>query len=77
MAAAIRPHRPRTRNFFATVDTMDVGTIAALFAEDGRVVFGNGEPLVGIEAIRTGITAFFATIAGQHHEIVNEWNSRR
>jgi uncharacterized protein (TIGR02246 family) len=65
--------RPRTRNLFATVDTMDVAKIAALFAEDGRVVFGNGQPLVGIEAIRTGVTAFFATIAGQHHEVVTEW----
>jgi ketosteroid isomerase-like protein len=64
--------RPDTRNLFATVDTMDVATIASLFAEDGRVVFGNGQPLVGIEAIRTGITAFFDTIAGQHHEVVTE-----
>jgi hypothetical protein len=65
--------RPDTRDLFATVDTMDVATIASLFAEDGRVVFGNGQPLVGIEAIRTGITAFFDTIAGQHHEVVTEW----
>jgi ketosteroid isomerase-like protein len=66
---------PRTLQLFAVVDTMDVGTIASLFAEDGRVVFGNGQPLVGIEAIRTGITEFFATIAGQHHEVVNEWHA--
>jgi ketosteroid isomerase-like protein len=66
--------RPDTRNVFAVVDRMDVATVASLFAEDGRVVFGNGQPLVGIEEIRTGTTAFFDTIAGQHHEIVNEWN---
>jgi ketosteroid isomerase-like protein len=66
--------RPDTRNVFAVVDGMDVATVASLFTEDGRVVFGNGQPLVGIEEIRTGITAFFDTIAGQHHEIVNEWN---
>jgi uncharacterized protein (TIGR02246 family) len=71
MGATTRPH---TRNLFATVDTMDVATIASLFAEDARVVFGNGQPLVGIEEIRTGITAFFATITGQNHEVVNEWN---
>jgi ketosteroid isomerase-like protein len=65
--------RPDTPNVFAVVDGMDVATVASLFAEDGRVVFGNGQPLVGIEEIRTGITAFFDTIAGQHHEIVNEW----
>lgn len=65
---------PHTRQLFAVVDTMDLETIASLFAENGRVVFGNGQPLVGIEEIRTGITEFFATIAGQHHEVVNEWH---
>jgi ketosteroid isomerase-like protein len=71
MGATTRPH---TRNVFATIDAMDVATIASLFAEDGRVVFGNGQPLVGIEEIRTGTTAFFDTIAGLHHAIVKEWN---
>jgi ketosteroid isomerase-like protein len=66
--------RPDTRDLFALVDSMDVATIAALFAEDGRVVFGNGQPIVGIDDIITGLIAFFDTIAGLHHEIVNEWN---
>jgi ketosteroid isomerase-like protein len=71
MGATTRPH---TRYLFATTDAMDVARIVSLFAEDGRVVFGNGQPLVGIDEIRTGITAFFDTIAGLRHEIVNEWN---
>jgi ketosteroid isomerase-like protein len=66
--------RPQTRDLFATVDSMDVATIATHFAEDARVVFGNGQPFVGIEAIRAGLTAFFDTIAGLHHEIVKEYN---
>lgn len=66
--------RPQTRDVFAMIDTMDVPTLATLFAEDGRVVFGNDQPLVGIDEIRTGTTAFFDTIAGLHHTIVNEWN---
>jgi ketosteroid isomerase-like protein len=66
--------RPHTRDLFAVVDSMDVATIATLFAEDARVVFGNGQPFVGIEAIRTGLTAFFDTIAGLHHQIVKEYN---
>jgi ketosteroid isomerase-like protein len=66
--------RPDTRDLFAMVDSMDVATIAGLFAEDGRVVFGNGQPIVGIDDITTGLIAFFDTIAGLHHEIVNEWN---
>jgi ketosteroid isomerase-like protein len=66
--------RPYTRNVFAVNDAMDVATMVSLFAEDGRVVLGNGEPLVGIDEIRTGTTAFFTTIAGLHHEVVKEWN---
>jgi SnoaL-like domain len=66
--------RPPTRNFFATVDTMDVAAIAPLFAGNARVVFGNGQPMVGTDEFRSGLTAFYATIAGLHHEIVNEWN---
>jgi hypothetical protein len=56
------------------IDAMDVATIASLFARDGRVVFGNGQPLVGVDEIRTGTTAFFDTIAGPHHEVAKEWN---
>jgi ketosteroid isomerase-like protein len=66
--------RPSTRDLFATVDSMDVAKIASLFAAGSRVVFGNGQPLIGIDEIRLGITAFFDTIAGLRHEIVNEWN---
>ena len=66
--------RPDTRDLFATVDTMDIPATLALFASGSRVVFGNGEPLHGIDEIRSGITAFYATIAGLHHGIVNEWS---
>jgi ketosteroid isomerase-like protein len=66
--------RPPTRSFFATVDTMDVAAIAPLFADNARVVFGNGQPMVGIDEFRSGLTAFYATIAGLQHDIVNEWN---
>jgi hypothetical protein len=66
--------RPNTHDLFATVDSMDVATIASLFAADSHVVFGNGQPMVGIDELRSGITAFYDTIAGLHHEIVNEWN---
>ncbi|HYP94014.1 MAG TPA: nuclear transport factor 2 family protein [Mycobacterium sp.] len=66
--------RPDTRKLFATTDSMDVATVVSLFARDGQVVFGNGDPLVGIDEIRTGTSAFFDTIAGLHHTIVQEWN---
>ncbi len=66
-------HR-HTGNLFATVDAMDVATLVPLFAANGRLVFGNSQPLVGVEDIGTGLTAFFATLAGLHHKVVNEWS---
>jgi ketosteroid isomerase-like protein len=65
---------PRTHNLFAVVDSMDVAALTSLFAEYARVVFGNGQPMVGSDEIRAGLTAFFATIAGLHHEIIQEWH---
>jgi ketosteroid isomerase-like protein len=66
--------RPNTRDLFATVDSMDIATIVPLFATEARVVFGNSQPMVGLDEIRSGIIAFYDTIAGLHHEIVNEWH---
>lgn len=43
--------------------------MTALFAADGRFIFGNQEPLVGIEAILGGNAAFFATVQGVAHRI--------
>jgi ketosteroid isomerase-like protein len=66
--------RLSTHDLFTTVDSMDVATITSLFAADSRVIFGNSQPLVGLDEISSGITAFYDTIAGLHHEIMNEWN---
>jgi hypothetical protein len=41
------------------IDAMDVATVVSLFANDRRVAFGHGKPMVGIDEIRTGTTAFF------------------
>jgi hypothetical protein len=68
------PTRPQTRNVFAMTDAMDVAAVVALFDTGARVVFGNSQPMVGVDEIRAGTTAFFDTIAGLHHTIVNEWN---
>jgi ketosteroid isomerase-like protein len=68
------PTRLQADRVFATLDAMDVSTLTALFAEDAQVVFGNGQPFVGIDEIRSGTTAFLGMIAGLHHTIVQEWN---
>jgi ketosteroid isomerase-like protein len=62
-----------TQRVFQTVDSMRPDSIAGLFAEDARMVFGNAEPLVGREAITAGIQGFFSTINALQHQIVNEW----
>jgi hypothetical protein len=49
---------PTARSIFQKVDTMDPHALDDLLAEDARMVFGNGEPFVGREAITSGCAAF-------------------
>ena len=63
-----------TQRLVARIDSMDPAALAGFFTEDARVVFGNGEPLVGREAITAGTQAFFSSISGLHHHIVNDWH---
>ena len=62
-----------TASVFAAVDAMDPDKVAARFASDGRLVFGNQPALVGPEQIRVGNAAFFGQIQGIHHTVVHEW----
>ena len=61
------------RRVFQVVDTADGDAFASLFAEDGRMVFGNGEPMQGRPAVAAGVGAFFAGIAGLRHRVLHEW----
>ena len=60
----------------ARVDGMDVTESVKLFAESATVTFGNAEPMVG-DAIETGIAAFYSSIAGLRHRLLNEWSVGR
>lgn len=63
-----------TSQVFAAVDAGDVTALVSRFlAPDGRIVFGNGEPMVGSTAIEAGLKDFYGTIKGLHHTVVNEW----
>jgi ketosteroid isomerase-like protein len=62
-----------TGHVFAIVDKRDAAGFAALFAPDGRFVFGNSEPIVGPAAIAEATDAFFANVLELRHEIVNNW----
>jgi hypothetical protein len=59
---------------FAAVDAMKAEAFAEFFAESGRMVFGNAEPMVGRAAIAAGVGGFFSSIQGLRHELVNEWS---
>ncbi|MGI8415484.1 MAG: nuclear transport factor 2 family protein, partial [Nakamurella sp.] len=57
----------------AKVDQLDAKAFAGYFAADGRIVFGNGDALVGPDTVEAGTAGFFDTISGLSHRIDNEW----
>jgi ketosteroid isomerase-like protein len=61
------------KRVFATVDGGDASGFSRFFTDNGRMTFGNGEPMTGRAAIEAGVGGFFGTIQGLHHEVVNEW----
>jgi len=61
------------REVFRRVDTFEPARFAELFSPDGRIVFGNGDPMVGPAAIEAGVGAFFGTIKGLRHGVLKEW----
>ncbi|WP_210583710.1 nuclear transport factor 2 family protein [Streptomyces sp. GESEQ-35] len=58
---------------FAKIDGRELRAVADLFAEDATMVFGNGEPLSGRQAILAANAAFMDTIAGLRHRILDTW----
>lgn len=61
------------KNYFATVDKLNVDDIIANFVEDGQFRFGNAQPAVGKEAIQDALGEFFSAIKAMHHENVGLW----
>ncbi|MFD3925749.1 nuclear transport factor 2 family protein [Streptomyces sp. NPDC058614] len=59
---------------FALVDATDAAGFSRLFAPQGRMRFGNGDAMVGPEAIEAGVGGFFGTIKGLRHTVVREWH---
>jgi hypothetical protein len=62
-----------TDRVFTVVDSRDAVAFSTFFSGAGRLVFGNGEPMTGPDAIAEGVGRFFDTIAGLRHQVVNEW----
>lgn len=64
------------REVFRRVDAFSSAEFAGLFAPDGNLVFGNGDPMTGPAAIEVGVAGFSGAIKGVRHEIVNEWHEQ-
>ena len=64
------------REVFRRVGGFDPAQFAELFASDGKLVFGNGDPMTGPAAVDAGVAGFFATITGLRHRIVDEWHDQ-
>ncbi|MER6958457.1 nuclear transport factor 2 family protein [Streptomyces sp. NPDC000618] len=60
---------------FTLVDATDADGFSRLFAPQGRMRFGNNEPMTGPEEIAAGVGGFFGTIKGLRHTVVREWHS--
>jgi SnoaL-like domain len=75
-------HQPRrewmstTRaKMFADIDRMDVDAWAGYLAEDVAMRFGNGDPVHGRQGCRDALAAFYDTINGVRHDIVEQWEN--
>lgn len=62
------------RAILTRIDSMDPTESVKLFAENATLTFGNGQPMIGPDAIETGTAAVYTSIAGLHHRILNEWS---
>ena len=60
---------------FTLIDATDAAGFSRLFAPQGRMRFGNDEPMTGPEEIEAGVSGFFGTIKGLRHTAVREWHS--
>jgi ketosteroid isomerase-like protein len=60
-------------NMFADIDRMDADAWAAYLAENAVMRFGNSDPVQGRRACRDALAAFYETIDGVSHRILEQW----
>jgi ketosteroid isomerase-like protein len=60
-------------NLFEDIDRMDAPAWASYLAPDAVMRFGNAEPVRGRSACRDALAAFYDTINGLHHQIVEQF----
>ncbi len=59
---------------FASIDSMDADRFVSHLTPDVVFRFGNGDPVVGREAVKTAVEGFWTTIAGLTHNVRNVWD---
>lgn len=60
-------------DLYSAVDGMDAAGFAAFFADQGRLSFGNWDPLTGPQAVEAAIDEFYEAIDGLDHDIQRIW----
>ena len=63
------------REYFRTVDGMDLEGYLAQHTDDVRFRFGNGPTTTGKEPIREGLTQLWGSIAGLRLDFVQVWDT--
>ena len=58
----------------AVVDAGDANDFVELLTPDAQFRFGNASAIVGHEAIRAAVAAFFAAIASSRHRLLGTWS---
>ena len=71
---AFQPDRVWWERIFAVVDAGDAEGFVNLLTPDAQFRFGNAETLVGSDAIRAAVAAFFAAIGSSRHRLLATWN---
>ena len=64
----------RVRAIFEAFDAKDVSALASFMTDDVRLRLGNAEPVEGRSAFVEAVTAFFASVAGFRHDVVDVWS---
>jgi ketosteroid isomerase-like protein len=62
------------RRMFATFDAKDVSALAAFMTDDVRLLLGNADPVQGKPAFVEAVNAFFASVEGFRHQVLNVWS---
>lgn len=61
------------RGLFDRIDAKDTSGWLEYLSRDARFCFGNAPPQAGKDAIRNGVNAFFSSLSGIRHDIVDSW----